>query len=268
MGELKINVKYPEEPKSTKRKLPKDRQIIPKDTNFKVNEVPVGCIDFEMLLRIFDYKYNHRWTNEEIAEEFELDGKNVDDLIFYFKPFNNKITEKVEIGSSSSYLEDRSYIKIAQLLNRDVETFEKIPEYKREIQRIKEENKQLQDVEEEEEEESEEQEMERIENMQFKKEKYFLTEPSQTDAKDSGKTDEKTTDESSVEATNKLSDKATDKSSDKTNDKSTDKAKDKSSDKAKDKSNIKATDKTNDKSSDKKDEKIKKKNRPKVDKKE
>lgn len=177
MNKVKVNVIYPPEMKTkNKSKLPKDRKIVPKDTNFKVNEIPLGCIDFEMFLKIYDYKYNHYWTNEEIAEEFELDEKNVDDLLFYFKPFNNKIIDKQPLTRSQNWLWDEHYIKMADLLGRDVETQERIPDYKRELQRVEEENKTARLLEEMDEldKETEKEEDERIENMKFKHEIFFI----------------------------------------------------------------------------------------------
>jgi hypothetical protein len=190
-------VKYPPEPKkSNKRKLPKDRHIIPKDTNFKVNSIPAGCIDFEMFLRIFDYKYNHLWSNEEIADEFDLDVKNIDDLLFYFKPFNNKIFDKKMYVTAQRFMYDKSYVKIAQLLNRDVETFKEVPEYQRELKKI-EDQKALdvlietaendgRDID-----EIKEEELQKLADMKFKHEKFYLgSKEEESSRSDEGKIEE------------------------------------------------------------------------------
>lgn len=191
MGQVKINVKYPPEPaKKKKDKLPKDRSIIPKDTNVKVDHIPAGCIDFEILLKIFDYKYNHKWSNEEIAEEFELDEKNVNDLIFYFKPFDNIVHDKQEIypADRDSPFTYYSYLKLAHLLGRDPETYKVIPNYMKEIQLAKQEDEMVKLIEEAEEgdnDETEEQELERIENMKFKQEKFYIAAPDDESGQDS-----------------------------------------------------------------------------------
>ena len=175
MGKITVNVDYPPEVRTrNKSKLPKDRHIIPKDTNFKVNKIPLGCIDFEMFLKIFDYKYNHKWTNEEIAEEFDLDAKNVDDFLFYFKPFNNRVIDKQPLTVYKDYCVDNTYVKVAQLLNRDVESFKEIPEYKRELAKIEQEKELARLIEEEDTQETEEEQMAKIENLKFKHETFYL----------------------------------------------------------------------------------------------
>ena len=162
--------------KTKKAKLPKDRQIIPKNTNFRVRKVPVGCIDFEMFLKIYDYKFNHLWTNEEIAEEFDLDERHLDDLLFYFKPFNNRVTDKKKYTTSQTFMQDRTYIKMANMLGRDVETFERIPDYKRELAKIEEENRAA-ELFEQADEINEDVDVaidEKIESLKFKHEIFFL----------------------------------------------------------------------------------------------
>ena len=189
MGRLKINVQYPPELK-TKRssKLPKDRQIIPKDMNFRVHKVPAGCIDFEMFLRIYDYKFNHLWSNEEIAEEFDLDERHVDDLLLYFKPFNNRVVDKKKYVSYSTFMQDKTYVKMANMLGRDVETFERIPEYNQELAKIEQENKaaELYEHADEINEETEEEANERIESLKFKHEIFFLREKAEEEEANAG----------------------------------------------------------------------------------
>lgn len=159
-----------------------------------VHNVPAGCIDFEIFLKIFDYKYNHLWTNEEIAEEFDLDEKNVDDLLFFFKPFNNKIVDKKCYIANSYPAADKTYVKVAELLNRDVETFKEIPEYKKELARIEEENKQnqIEEITKEDEiyEETEDEYLERVNSQEFIKEKFFISD--QTDQTDQTNETDKT----------------------------------------------------------------------------
>lgn len=182
MGRLKINVHYPPEMKTKKKKLPKDRQIIPKDMNFRVRNVPIGCFDFEMFLKIYDYKFNHLWSNEEIAEEFDLEERHVDDLLFYFKPFNNRVVDKKRYAKYGSFMQDKSYVKMAQILGRDVETFERVPDYKRELAKIEEQNKQAELFEQADEINEEEAIDEKIESLQFKHEIFFLREKADEEA--------------------------------------------------------------------------------------
>lgn len=189
MGRLKINVRYPPEMKTNRRsKLPKDRQIIPKDMNFRVHQVPGGCIDFEMFLKIYDYKFNHLWSNEEIAEEFGLDERHVDDLLFYFKPFNNRVMDKKQYTTYETFMQDKTYVKMANMLGRDVETFKRIPEYKQELAKIEEEHKATELFEHADEinEETEEEANERIESLKFKHEIFFLREKAEAEEANAG----------------------------------------------------------------------------------